>query len=116
MLEKDIETRVCKHAQKYGILTRKFTSPSHRSVPDRLFLFPTGLAVFIEFKQKGKTLTKGQMRECKKLKDLGHYVYVVDDVLAGKALVDKLMEVVSRKTPESLMEAAAMAVKHKFLR
>ena len=116
MIEKDIEVRVCKHAQKFGILTRKYTSPSHRSVPDRLFLFPSGLAVFIEFKQKGKPLSKGQMRECKKLKDLGHYVYIVDDVAAGKGLVDKLMEVVKRKSPESLMEAAKMVAKNKFLR
>lgn len=108
MLERDIETRVCKHAQKYGILTRKFTSPSHRSVPDRLFLFPTGLAVFIEFKQKGKTLTKGQVREAKKLRELGHYVYLIDDVQAGKQLVDKLMAIVNRKSPESLIQAAKM--------
>ena len=108
MLEKDIETRVCKHAQKYGILTRKYTSPSHRSVPDRLFLFPTGLAVFIEFKQKGGKMTKGQMREAKKLIELGHYVYMIDDVGAGKKLVDQLMEVVNRKQPESLLQAAKM--------
>jgi hypothetical protein len=112
MLEKDIETKVCKHANGYGVLTRKYTSPSHRSVPDRLFLFPTGLAVFIEFKQAGKKPTKGQMREMKKLRELGHYVYVVDDVAAGKKLVDDLMAVVSRKQPTSLLEAAKM----KFLR
>ena len=108
MLERDIETRVCKHAQKFGILTRKYTSPSHRSVPDRLFLFPTGLAVFIEFKQKGKRLTKGQAREFKKLTELGHYMYIVDDVAAGKHLVDTLMEVVTRRQPTSLLEAAKM--------
>lgn len=102
MLEKDIEARVCQYARTFGVLTRKFTSPSHRSVPDRLFLFPGGLTVFIEFKQKGKKLTKPQHNECRKLIDLGHKVYLVDNVDGGKQLVDKIMEVVQtnfRKIP-----------------
>jgi len=114
MLEKDIELRVCRYAQTFGVLTRKYTSPSHRSVPDRLFLFPTGLAVFIEFKRAGGSLTKGQAREFKKLTDLNHYVYMVDNVQAGKVLVDKLMEVVSRTQPESLKQAAVMVAKSKL--
>ncbi len=116
MLERDIETKVCKFAQKFGVLTRKYTSPSHRSVPDRLFLFPTGLAVFIEFKQKGKTLTKAQAREFKKLTDLGQYVYLIDNVESGKSLVRMLMEVVNRKQPESLASAALMVAKQKLSR
>jgi len=114
MLERDIEARVCRYAQKFGVLTRKYTSPSHRSVPDRLFLFPTGLAVFIEFKQKGKGLTKGQAREFKKLTTLDHYVYLVDSVASGNKLVDTLIEVVSRKQPESLKSAAVMVAKSKL--
>ena len=109
MLERDIEVKVCQYAQKKGVLTRKYTSPSHRGVPDRLFLFPTGLAVFIEFKQK-KTgrLTSLQTREFKKLVDRGHYLYIVDDPDDGKRLVDTLMDVVSRRQPTSLVEAAKM--------
>lgn len=94
MLEKDIESRVCGYARTFGVLTRKYTSPAHRSVPDRLFLFPGGLTVFIEFKQKGKQLTKPQHRECRKLIDLGHKVYLVDNVDGGKQLVDKILDVV----------------------
>lgn len=97
MLERDIETRVCKHAQKFGVLTRKYTSPSHRSVPDRLFLFPGGLVAFIEFKQKGKKMTKGQQREAQKLMSLGHKVYLVDDVNEGKQLVNEILELVLAK-------------------
>ena len=114
MLEKDIEARVCKHAQKYGVLTRKYTSPSHRSVPDRLFLFPTGLAVFIEFKQKGAKPTKGQRREMQKLVDLQHLVYVIDDIDDGCKLVDSLIEIISRDRPETLTGAAMALIKQKF--
>lgn len=89
MLEKDIESAVCSYATKtYDMLARKYTSPSHRSVPDRLFLGHGDHHFFIEFKKEGGRLTLGQEREIEKLKKRGHRVYVVDDIEEGKRVVD----------------------------
>jgi hypothetical protein len=88
MLEKDIEKKVCDYAKSKGWLTYKFTSPMYRSVPDRIFIDPTGQFVFIEFKAKGKKPTPGQTREHNKLKNQGCLVYVVDEVELGIASID----------------------------
>ncbi len=90
LLESEIESRVCRYANKKDILTRKFTSPQHRSVPDRLFIFPSGLVVFIEFKRRKGKLSDGQKREVNKLIKRRQWVYVVNDVHTGKLLVDAL--------------------------
>lgn len=89
MLEKDIEKSVCDYStQKYDMLARKFTSPNHRSVPDRLFLGHGDHHFFIEFKKPGGQCTPGQEREIKKLRDRGHRVYVVNDIAQGKHIID----------------------------
>lgn len=89
MLEKDIETAVCKYAtEHHDMLARKFTSPNHRSVPDRLFLGHGDHHFFIEFKKPGGKLTPGQEKEIKRLIKRGHRAYVIDDIGAGKKLID----------------------------
>ena len=50
MLEKQIESKVVKKAKELGFLTYKFSSPSNRGVPDRIFISPYGEVFFIEFK------------------------------------------------------------------
>lgn len=87
-LEKDIEKAVCSFAKSLGILVYKFTSPSQRSVPDRLFILPNGRGVFmVEFKRRGEKPTKAQEVEIGKIRKMGIYVGVVDNVVEGKALV-----------------------------
>ena len=56
----------------------KFTSPGRRSVPDRVCLLPGGRVVFVELKAPGKKPTDGQLREHKRLRDLGFQVDVID--------------------------------------
>ena len=75
MLEKDIEAKVRAKALEAGWLCYKFTSPSRRSVPDRLFI-RDGRFVFIEFKRPGGKLTSGQAREIERLRKAGAEVYV----------------------------------------
>jgi hypothetical protein len=82
MLEKDIERRSCEWARANGWLVYKFTSPSRRSVPDRMFI-RGGRVVFIEFKRPGGELTSGQVREIERLRAAGaevHVAYSVEDV------------------------------------
>lgn len=87
-LEKDIEGKVVKFAKSLGCLVYKFTSPSQRSVPDRLFIMPGGRGCFfIEFKRLGLKPTPAQEVEIAKIRRQGVYVGVIDNVNAGKATV-----------------------------
>ncbi len=89
MLEKQIENKVVTYAKNKDFLAYKFTSPSNRSVPDRLFISPTGQIFFIEFKRKGKVPTKLQASTIKNLTSKGAKVMVVDDFNIGKAIIDE---------------------------
>lgn len=87
-LEKAIEGAVCDHAKQLGCLVYKFTSPSRRSVPDRLFILPDNKGVFfIEFKRLGCEPTKAQAIEIAKIRAKGTRVFVIDNKDAGRALI-----------------------------
>lgn len=89
-LEKVIEKKVCDHAKALGCLVYKFTSPARRSVPDRLFIMPGGKGVFFaEMKRKGCKPTMGQEIEITKIRGQGTKVYIIDNIAAGKAMIDK---------------------------
>lgn len=64
--EAKIEDEARRLARKHGIYTRKFTSPGHTGVPDRLFIFE-GIVLFIEFKAEGEEPDPLQAREIRKL-------------------------------------------------
>lgn len=87
-LEKDIERRVCDYAKSLGVLVYKFTSPSRRSVPDRMFITKAGVVFFIEFKRKGEKPTKAQEVEIEKIRATSVSVFVCDTVEHGKLMVD----------------------------
>lgn len=89
-LEKDIEAKVVAYSKTLGMLCYKFTSPSRRSVPDRLFITKTGTVFFIEFKRKGEKPTPSQEVEIAKIRRAGVDVYVVDSVAKGKEYLDAM--------------------------
>jgi hypothetical protein len=60
--EADIERGVVQWAKANGWLTWKNNGPGDRGKPDRTFVSPTGLVVFIEFKAPGKRPTALQKR------------------------------------------------------
>lgn len=91
-LEKIIEAKVVAHAKSKGCLVYKFTSPSKRSVPDRLMITPSGMVFFMELKRKGQKPTPSQAVEIDKIRKQGVQVFVVDDVAVGKAMVDAVVE------------------------
>jgi hypothetical protein len=86
MLEKDIERKACEWARAHGWLAFKFTSPSRRSVPDRLFV-RDGRVIFIEFKAAGGRLTSGQAREIQRLLEAGAEVRVAYSVEGAKEIL-----------------------------
>ena len=85
--EKIIEKKVCEFAEKRGCYVRKFTSPARRGVPDRIFITPSGVVFFIEFKKRGGLTTELQNREIEKLRKVNVPVYVVDSVEVGEHVV-----------------------------
>lgn len=91
MLEKDIEKRVCDYAKEKGLLVYKFTSPARMAVPDRVFITSAGLVFFIEFKRKGEKPTPAQAREHQRLTDYNVNVFVIDDVVKGKLVIDLMV-------------------------
>ena len=88
MLEKVIESKVNAYAQSKGFLTYKFTSPARRAVPDRIYISPKGTVIFVEFKREGQKPTPQQEREHLRLRLQNVYVFVIDNVETGKAMVD----------------------------
>jgi hypothetical protein len=59
--EKELEVKVVRFARELGLLVYKFSSPSNRGVPDRLFVNEHGTIGFLELKAKGEKPTKLQM-------------------------------------------------------
>lgn len=70
MLEREIERKLTAWAKKNDVYTRKFSSPSHRGVPDRIFI-ANGQVLFLELKAEGKKPTKLQLREIDKINTAG---------------------------------------------
>jgi hypothetical protein len=90
-LEKVIEAAVVKFAQSKGCYVAKFTSPNRRSVPDRVFITPTGKVFFVEFKRGGEKPTLAQSVEHEKLRRVKALVFVVDNVERGKRIVEEMV-------------------------
>lgn len=86
-LEKDIEKVVCAYAKSLDMLCYKFTSPSRRSVPDRMLVTSGGIVWFIEFKRRGEKPTPAQTMEIEKLRKQKVPVFVIDNVAEGKNVV-----------------------------
>lgn len=90
-LEKDIEKKVCDYAKSLGCYCRKFTSPSMRSVPDRMFITPNGVLFFIEFKRKTAKATDSQLAEIRRLEQHHQIVAIIDNVEDGKEFVNGIL-------------------------
>jgi hypothetical protein len=83
MKERQIESKVVKKAKELGFLTYKFSSPSNRGVPDRIFISPHGKVFFIEFKSEKGKVTKLQEKVIKDITIRDVDVFVVDHVEIG---------------------------------
>lgn len=97
--EAKVEAAVCTYARSKGIWTRKFSSPNNRGEPDRIFIVPpTGVTFFVEFKRPGGAAKfpkneheRNQQRKHHKIREAGGVVYLVDDIAAGKSLIDQYL-------------------------
>lgn len=82
-LEKEIESATVKKTDSLNLKTHV------RHWPDRIFFFPNGVTVFIEFKAPGKRPRAGQREMIKRLKKLGFPVYVVDNLEQAKKILEE---------------------------
>lgn len=95
MKEKQIESKVVKKAKELGFLTYKFSSPSNRGVPDRIFINPHGEVFFIEFKSAKGKLTKLQEKVIKDITIRDVDVFVVSSVESGMFVLNTKCETCS---------------------
>jgi hypothetical protein len=85
-LEKKLEKRATDVAKANGWYTRKFSSPSNRGVPDRIFIKEC-IVWFIEFKAPGNTPTKLQEYEMQQIAEHGGRVIYLDNIDDFKKLL-----------------------------
>lgn len=80
MLEKDLEAKFRQSVKEAGGIAFKFVSPGNAGVPDRLVVLPGGRIGFVELKVNGNKPTALQKRQMERLKKLGCFVCVLDNV------------------------------------
>jgi hypothetical protein len=87
VLEKKIEDRVVKWAEKKGAICLKLNLWGNTGWPDRLFLY-NGRIAFIEFKAPGEKPARNQPARIKKLRSEAFQVGVYDDPAAAIAFLE----------------------------
>jgi len=87
-LETQIETKVSNYAKSKGCLSYKFSSPANRGVPDRIFILPNGVVLFMELKAPGKTPTALQLKHAQEIRANGGNAVWVDNLEDAKSYID----------------------------
>jgi hypothetical protein len=77
--ESALEMALVRAVQAAGHYCRKWTSPGHRSVPDRIVI-ARGRVHFVELKAPGKHPTADQLREHERIAAAGGVVWVIDSL------------------------------------
>ena len=90
-LESKIEQTACAYAKSRGLTVYKFSSPQRASVPDRLFITPTGTVFFVEFKRRGNKPTPAQDRELERLHQTRVWAFWCDRLFVAKIIIDAMM-------------------------
>lgn len=78
MRESTVEIYLHGQVTVAGGTTRKFVSPGHRGVSDRIVLWPGALMHFVETKAPGEKAKPHQEREHARMRALGFEVHVLD--------------------------------------
>lgn len=94
MLEKNIEDYLNQQVKKVGGLSRKYTSPGRRGVPDRIVIL-NGHVYFIELKRPGEKPRPDQLAEHRAMKKNGVVVFVLDSKKAVDEWMTRFREVVT---------------------
>jgi len=89
--ENKVELYLDERVRKLGGITRKWVSPNHVGVPDRIVILH-GVVWFVEVKTEDGKLSTLQSREIRRLQDHGATVKVV----YGKTDVDELVATLAK--------------------
>ena len=92
MRESVIEKALMLRVKLLGGLCEKFTSPSHRSVPDRLVTLPGGRIIFVECKAPGRKATAKQALDHERRRALGCDVRVIDNIAAVHVFPEQVQD------------------------
>ncbi len=87
LTEAKIEKKIVAYCRERRLYTRKFSSPAHRGVPDRI-ICGRGRVVFLEIKRPGNEPTRIQLYELKLLREAGMTAQWVDSFEGAKGLID----------------------------
>lgn len=90
-LEKDLERKVVAYAKSVDVLCYKFSSPSHRGVPDRVLLGPNGKVGFLELKRLGQRPTALQLHILNLYTSRNVNAAWVDNLESAKRFIDSLL-------------------------
>ncbi|WP_018694523.1 PDDEXK family nuclease [Algicola sagamiensis] len=95
--ESEIEAKFVKLVKNRGGMTRKYTSPGQRGVPDRLVIWPGGHVHFIELKTEKGVLSALQKKEQQRLQDLACTVMTLSGMGAIYQYMDGVDHVILKK-------------------
>lgn len=96
MLESQVETYLRKQIELLGGICRKWTSPGHVGVPDRICLLPGGRVFFVEVKTDTGRLSTRQEREIEVMRGLGAEVHVVYGIEGVDCLMREVRHALTR--------------------
>lgn len=91
MREHIVENEYVQAARKAGGAAYKLTSQTANGLPDRLVLFPSAKAVFVELKAPGKMLRPLQIKRKRQLNALGFPVLCIDRVSQIRPCIDAII-------------------------
>lgn len=89
--ESDIETYLIRQVEGHGGEVRKVKWIGRRNCPDRLVMF-INYHCWVELKKPSKKATKAQAREHTRLIAMGQKVYVINNLIAVDALINKIIK------------------------
>lgn len=78
--EKAVERHLTKEVERVGGWCIKLLTAYINGLPDRLCLFPGGVAAFVETKSRGDKARKLQLKWINKLRGLGFKAEVIDTI------------------------------------
>ena len=97
MKEKEIERVLVEEVKRLGGRAYKWVSPGNDGVPDRIVILPDRPPVFVELKSETGRLTRLQVAQISRLKNLGQDVQVVKGL---NGLVQFLQDIGYEETVE----------------
>jgi hypothetical protein len=90
--ESTVEQRANEYAKDCGVWQRKFKSANNRGVPDRIYITPSGVVFFIEYKKPGKSARKQQKLVIDEMRDdYNAKVFVTDDYDEAVSIINDMV-------------------------